>query len=122
LLVVDEAVLTEKFQMLRGGLMSVGCGQKGARDGCHRRDVTAGQVVAWQELQNGRHLDGYGAAHITKDEDFADQVLLGGWAPVVVWVRRGNMTRHQLLDSFEQRTARPRDRMVGTGERLVVLR
>jgi predicted nuclease of predicted toxin-antitoxin system len=37
------------------------------------------------------------AVLITKDEDFPDRVVLGGRAPVVVWVRVGNMTRRALL-------------------------
>ncbi len=61
------------------------------------------------------------AVLITKDEDFSDQVLLGGPAPVVVWVRAGNLTRRQLLDWFDplldQVTA-----LVDSGERLIELR
>ena len=63
----------------------------------------------------------HGATLIIKDEDFADRVVLGGWAPVVVWVRIGNTTRRALLDWFgpliDQVIA-----MIDSGERLIEMR
>ncbi len=61
------------------------------------------------------------AVLITKDENFSDQVLLGGSAPVVIWVRAGNMTRRQLLDWFDPLIDRVTI-MVDSGEQLIELR
>lgn len=58
---------------------------------------------------------------ITKDEDFADQVLLGTVAPVIVWVRVGNTSRRALLDWFEPLVDRV-TAMIEAGERLIELR
>jgi len=77
--------------------------------------VSAADSVIW------RYAIDHDAALITKDEDFSDQVLLGESAPVVVWVRAGNMTRQQLLDWFDPLL----DRVVGmidSGDRLIELR
>jgi predicted nuclease of predicted toxin-antitoxin system len=61
------------------------------------------------------------ATLITKDEDFPDRVVLGGRAPVVVWVRVGNTTSRALLGWFgpllDQVIA-----MIDSGERLIELR
>jgi predicted nuclease of predicted toxin-antitoxin system len=38
---------------------------------------------------------------ITKDEDFARAVVIGGESPTVVWVRVGNTRRAALLAWFE---------------------
>lgn len=43
----------------------------------------------------------HGAALITKDEDFPDRILLGGTAPVVIWVRIGNTTKRELVAWFD---------------------
>ena len=68
-----------------------------------------------------RYAIEHDAALITKDEDFADLVALGGPAPVIVWVRVGNTTRRALLDWFgplvDQVIA-----MIDNGDRLVELR
>ena len=77
--------------------------------------VSASDSAIW------RYAIQHDAVLITKDEDFPDQVLLGGSAPVVVWVRVGNTTRRALLDWF----APLLDRVIGmidTGERLIELR
>jgi len=58
---------------------------------------------------------------ITKDEDFPDQVLLGGPAPIIVWIRVGNATRRALLDWFDPLLDRAIT-MIDRGERLVELR
>jgi predicted nuclease of predicted toxin-antitoxin system len=67
----------------------------------------------------------YAIAHdavlITKDEDFADQVVLGRPAPIVVWVRLGNTSRRALLEWFAPTIGRVVD-MAETGERLIELR
>lgn len=41
------------------------------------------------------------AVIITKDEDFAQRKMLTGGGPVVVWIRRPNTRRRQLLVWFE---------------------
>lgn len=61
------------------------------------------------------------AVLITKDEDFADQVVLGRPAPIVVWVRVGNTTRRALLDWFAPRINEIVE-MTESGERLLELR
>jgi predicted nuclease of predicted toxin-antitoxin system len=61
------------------------------------------------------------AVLITKDEDFADLVALGGTDVAVVWVRTGNTTRRALLEWFVPLI----ERIVATvddGERLIELR
>lgn len=58
---------------------------------------------------------------ITKDEDFSDQALLGGRAPVIVWVRMGNTTRRALLDWFDPLVNQVIS-MIDSGERLIELR
>jgi predicted nuclease of predicted toxin-antitoxin system len=60
------------------------------------------------------------AVLITKDQDFSDQALLVGSAPVVIWVRTGNMTRRQLLDWFEPLLGRV-IAMIDSGDRLIEL-
>jgi len=90
----------------------------GGHVGEHVADVgllSAADLAIW------RYAIDHDAVLITKDEDFSDQVLLGGSAPVVVWVRAGNMTRRQLLDWFDPLL----DRVVGmidSGDRLIELR
>lgn len=72
-----------------------------------------------------RELWRYALAHraviVTKDEDFADMVALGGEAPSVVWIRVGNTRRTSLVAWFEplleQIVA-----MVEAGDRLIELR
>jgi predicted nuclease of predicted toxin-antitoxin system len=59
------------------------------------RALSAADSAIW------RYAIDHDAALITKDEDFSDQVLLVGAAPVVIWLRAGNMTRRQLLDWFD---------------------
>lgn len=61
------------------------------------------------------------AVLITKDEDFATMLLLGGTAPVVVWVRIPNTRRRALLDWFEPLIDRIVE-LVDTGNRLIELR
>lgn len=61
------------------------------------------------------------ATLITKDEDFPDRVVLGGRAPVVVWVRVGNTTRRALLGLFDPLIDEV-IRMIDGGERLIELR
>lgn len=61
------------------------------------------------------------AVLITKDEDFADQVVLGTLGPVIVWVRVGNTSRRALLDWFEPLLDRV-TAMIDEGERLIELR
>lgn len=67
----------------------------------------------------------YAMAHdavlITKDGDFADQVVLGRSAPIVVWVRVGNTTRRALLEWFAPVIDRVVE-MADAGERLIELR
>ena len=48
-----------------------------------------------------RYANDVGATIITKDEDFANMVTIGGDVPVVVWVRVGNTRRAPLLAWFE---------------------
>jgi predicted nuclease of predicted toxin-antitoxin system len=61
------------------------------------------------------------AVLVTKDEDFPDQALLGGPAPVIVWVRVGNTTRRALLEWFEPLVDRV-IAMIDSGEQLIELR
>lgn len=61
------------------------------------------------------------AVLITKDEDFADQVVLARPAPIVVWVRVGNTSRRALLDWLVPRIGQIVE-MTESGERLVELR
>jgi predicted nuclease of predicted toxin-antitoxin system len=61
------------------------------------------------------------AVLITKDEDFADRVVLGRRAPIVVWVRVGNTSRRALLDWFVPRIGQIVE-MTESGERLIELR
>jgi predicted nuclease of predicted toxin-antitoxin system len=61
------------------------------------------------------------AVIVTKDEDFANMLAMGGDTPAVVWVRVGNTRRTPLLEGFEplidQIVSKVRD-----GERLIELR
>jgi predicted nuclease of predicted toxin-antitoxin system len=68
-----------------------------------------------------QHALDHDAVLITKDEDFADQVVLGRPAPIVVWVRVGNTSRRALLDWFVPRIGQI-VAMTESGERLVELR
>lgn len=68
-----------------------------------------------------RYAIDHDAVLITKDEGFPDQVLLGGSAPAVVWIRVGNTTRLALLDWFTPLLARV-IAMTESGERLIELR
>jgi predicted nuclease of predicted toxin-antitoxin system len=58
---------------------------------------------------------------ISEHEDFPDRAVLGGEAPVVIWVRVGNTTRQALLDWFDPLLDRVFT-MIDAGERLVELR
>jgi len=78
-------------------------------------------LISAPDSQIWRYAIEQEAVLITKDEDFPDQVPLGGPAPVVIWVRVGNTTRRGLLDWF----APSLDRviaMVDRGDRLIELR
>jgi predicted nuclease of predicted toxin-antitoxin system len=57
--------------------------------------ATADDRVIWD------HAVETGAVIITKDEDFAIRRVLASEGPAVVWVRRGNTTRRELLAWFE---------------------
>jgi predicted nuclease of predicted toxin-antitoxin system len=61
------------------------------------------------------------AVLITKDEDFADRVVLGRPAPTVGWVRVGDTSRRALLDWFVPRIGQIVE-MTESGERLIELR
>jgi len=61
------------------------------------------------------------AALVTKDDDFADRVILGGPGPVVVWVRVGNTTRRALLGWFAPMIDQLIT-LIDDGERLIELR
>ena len=77
--------------------------------------LSASDAEIWQ------YAIAHGAVLITKDEDFADQVVLGGPAPIVVWVRVGNNSRRALLDWFVPRIGQIVE-MSESGERLIELR
>ncbi|HZQ99021.1 MAG TPA: DUF5615 family PIN-like protein [Chloroflexota bacterium] len=47
------------------------------------------------------HAVSVGAVIITKDEDFALRRTLSAAGPAIVWVRRGNTRRRELLAWFE---------------------
>ncbi|MEI2617881.1 MAG: DUF5615 family PIN-like protein [Thermomicrobiales bacterium] len=67
-------------------------------DGEHVADV--GLLLATdQEIWD--YARSVGAAVVTKDEDFALRRGLASDGPAVVWVRRGNTTRRELLAWFE---------------------
>ena len=72
-----------------------------------------------------RDLWRYALAHqaviVTKDEDFADMVAMGGNAPCVVWVRVGNTRRASLVAWFEPLIEQIVT-MVEAGDRLIELR
>jgi predicted nuclease of predicted toxin-antitoxin system len=61
------------------------------------------------------------AVIVTKDEDFADMVAMGGEAPFVVWVRVGNTRRASLVAWFEPLIEQV-VAMVESGNRLIELR
>jgi predicted nuclease of predicted toxin-antitoxin system len=61
------------------------------------------------------------AVIVTKDEDFADMVAIGGDAPSVVWVRVGNTRRASLVTWFEPLIEQIVT-MVDAGDRLIELR
>jgi predicted nuclease of predicted toxin-antitoxin system len=77
--------------------------------------LSASDAAIW------RYASDHDAVLITKDEDFPDQVLLGGSAPVVVWIRVGNTTRRALLTWFDSLVDRV-IAMIDSGERLIELR
>lgn len=62
-----------------------------------------------------------GAVIVTKDEDFADMVAMGGEVPGVVWIRIGNTRRAALLTWFEPHIEQIVE-MVSSGHRLIELR
>ena len=47
------------------------------------------------------HALSVGAAIVTKDEDFALRRTMTATGPAIVWVRRGNTRRRELLDWFD---------------------
>jgi predicted nuclease of predicted toxin-antitoxin system len=61
------------------------------------------------------------AVIVTKDEDFADMVAIGGDAPSVVWIRVGNTRRASLVTWFEPLIEQIVT-MVDGGDRLIELR
>ena len=84
----------------------------------HVTDIALGDA-------SDRELWDYAVEHeavlVTKDEDFSDMMQFVVPAPVVVWVRAGNMRRRTLLEWFNPLI----DRivvMVGVGHRLIELR
>lgn len=72
-----------------------------------------------------RDLWRYALAHraviVTKDEDFANMVAIGGDAPSVVWVRVGNTRRASLITWFDPLIEQIVT-MVESGDRLIELR
>ena len=58
------------------------------------------------------------AALVTKDEDFANMIAIGGDAPSVVWIRIGNTRRAALLAWFEPLIEQIVD-LIEAGNRLV---
>jgi predicted nuclease of predicted toxin-antitoxin system len=56
--------------------------------------ATADDRLIWDRAQR------MGAVIVTKDEDFASRRALARDGPSVVWVRRGNTTRRELLAWF----------------------
>jgi predicted nuclease of predicted toxin-antitoxin system len=78
-------------------------------------------LVSASDAEIWRYAIEHDAVLITKDEDFADLVLLGGSAPVVIWVRVGNTTRLALLDWFDPLVDRM-IAMIDSGEQLIELR
>lgn len=61
------------------------------------------------------------AVIITRDEDFAQMVSMGGEAPTVVWVRVGSTRRVALLEWFEPLIGQIVS-MVERGDQLIELR
>lgn len=64
----------------------------------HVHDIGLG---AAPDREIWQHALDHGAVLVTKDEDFADLIVLGDSPQVVVWVRTGNTTRRVLLKWFE---------------------
>ena len=58
---------------------------------------------------------------VTKDEDFAHRLGQGGTAPVVLWLRIGNVSRAGLLRWFEPLLPNI-EAMILQGERLIEVR
>jgi len=77
------------------------------------------------EDASDRQLWNYAILHqaviVTKDEDFSDMVAAIVPAPVVIWVRVGNVSRDALLKWFEPQLPRVID-MVEAGQAIIVLR
>lgn len=84
----------------------------------HVTDIGPGDVsdaVLWQYA-----LD-HDAVIVSKDEDFVDLASVRSPAPVIVWVRRGNTTRRDLLAWFAPLIDSLTD-LVAAGNRVVELR
>ena len=84
----------------------------------HVADVnlaTATDAAVWQ------FAAAHDAAIVTKDEDFSIQRLGGGHRSPVVWVRRGNCSRADLLRRFE--TLLPQiEALLIAGEQIIEVR
>lgn len=84
----------------------------------HVNDIGPGDAT---DRDLWRYALDHQAVIVTKDEDFANMVAIGGKTPSVVWVRVGNTRRAALLAWFEplidQIVA-----MIHAGNRLVELR
>lgn len=61
------------------------------------------------------------AVIVTKDEDFAQMVVLTDHSPVIVWVRVGNTRLRELLAWFDPLIEQVAS-MVESGQRLIELR
>lgn len=73
------------------------------------------------DSQLWRYAIARSAVIITKDEDFAFMVAVGGTAPAIAWVRTGNVRRAALLAWFEPRIPQI-VAAIEAGEQLVELR
>lgn len=84
----------------------------------HVNDVGLGDAP---DRRLWRYALEHGAVIVTKDEDFANMVAIGGDSPPVVWVRVGNTRRAALLAWFEPLIDQIVS-MVEAGNRLIELR
>lgn len=61
------------------------------------------QVLALWLVERGHHAEQVGAIIMTKDQDFATRRRALAQGPIVVWLRKGNVTNLDLMQWFENR-------------------
>ncbi|MDO9395788.1 MAG: DUF5615 family PIN-like protein [Herbiconiux sp.] len=89
--------------------------------GHHAEHVTDVGLADASDRELWRYALDHSAVLVTKDEDFASMLALGGESPPVVWIRVGNTRRRALIERFEPLIDSVVE-MIGTGNDLVELR